>query len=226
MADRDNHQSAPPHLVLRGVHKYLNVVDAPQATNRRMMFIIALLCVAVISQAIGYMFLLPLKERVPYTIKVEADVQGRPTGNVTVSDQSAVPWTPAESNIRYFLARWAESLTSIDERSKDTKLPESYAVMKGQGLSDWNTYVRVQGKPLELLAANPDTRITAEVISISFLSAGSAMIRVKLTDRRGAAKRIQINLTYALIPPVSDEEVYRSPIGLWITSFGVVNELA
>lgn len=226
MSERVTAQPAPPRMTLRGVHTYLNAIEAPRAANRRLVFLIVLLGTAVLAQALGFMMLLPLKERVPYPIKIDMDSRGQPTGSVTVVDQPMMSWTPAEANIRYFLARWAENLVSVDERSKDTRLPASFAMLKGQAMGDWQTYVQTQGKPLEKLSADPATREMAEVISISFLSEGSAMIRVKITDRRGASRRVQINLNYALIPPSSDEEVYRSPIGLWIVSFGVVNELA
>lgn len=218
--------NTPPRLSLRGVQKYLDIVQAPQSTNRRLVGLVLLLGLAVVAQGLGMMMMLPLKERVPYVVSVEADASGKPTGKVTVGDAVAKAWTPAEANVRYFLARWAENLLSIDELTQSRRLPESYAMVKGQGIKDWRTYVENVGKPLDILAANPSARVRVQIISITFLSESSAMIRARLVDGSGADRRVQINVSYALIPPTTDEEVYRNPIGLWITGFNVTNELA
>lgn len=226
MTKTSSDRQPDPRLSPRGVWKYLNVVEAPKMENRKLMTLLVILTVAVVCQGIGVMLMLPLKERVPYVIAVEEGANGRPTGKVSVADSAARKFTPGEANIRYFLARWAEDLLSIDETSEGVRLPASYALLKGQALDDWQRYITQDGKPLAVLAEDPTYRQRAELISITFLSENTAMIRVKLTNNDGKVRRVQVNLTYALIPPTSDADIYRNPIGLWITTFGVTNELA
>lgn len=226
MANQAKNTNPTPRISLRGVQKYLDVVESPKAGNRRLTIMVIVLGAVLFAQGAAIVMMLPLKERVPYTIEVEADANGKPTGNVTVADRIAKKWEPSEANVRYFLARWAENLLSVDEYTKDRRLPASYALLKGQAIEDWKRYVQEQGKPLELLAAKPDLRIRAQIISITFLSDKSAMIRVKLTGPDGSEKRVQVNATYDFLPPATDEEVYANPMGLWITGFTVANELA
>lgn len=210
-----------PRLNLRGVQKYLNAVEAPRMENRRLIGLCLTLGVAVVAQGIGFMLTLPLKERVPYAIEVETT-----TGNVVASDRIARKFEPGENNIRYFLGRWVENLLAVDELTRSAKLPASYSLLKGQALADWQRYVTTQGRPLDLLAENPNYRLRAELISITFLTDEKALIRVKLTNDRGEERRVVVDANFAIVPPQSDEDVQRNPIGLWITSFGVQNELA
>lgn len=222
------HERQPePRLSLRGVHKYLNVFEAPQVANRRLLSAMVMMGAGCLAMGLGMFRMLPLKERVPYVVKVEADATGQPTGNVTVqADAGVMQFKPTEAHVRFFLGRWAEDLLSVDATSKDTRLPQSFALLKGQGLEDWKRYVNEDAKPLEVLVKDPTYRQRAELISITFLTQDTAMIRVKLTNNKGLERRVQVNVTYALIPPQSDKDVYRNPIGLWITTFGVTNELA
>lgn len=220
-------QQPAPKVSLRGVQKYLNVVETPQIEKRRLMALLMMMGGAILLLAFGMMRMLPLKERVPYVLQVEQDSMGKPTGRVEVNDSSSfAKFTPSEANLRYFMGKWALDLLSVDERSRDTRLPASYALLKGQALQDWRRYVTDDAKPLEVLAKTPNFRQRAELISIVFLSEESAMIRVKLTTNNGLEKRVQLTLNYAILPPATDADVYRNPIGLWITTFGVNNELA
>lgn len=219
--------NTPPAIDLRALRKYLNIIESPKQENRKLVIAIGVLGVAVLFQAIVFLQMLPLKERVPYTINVEVGRNGQPTGNVTVSDQVASKWAPDENNIRYFLGRWAENLLTIDEKTKSDRLPSSYALLRGQALDDWQDYVTNVGKPLARLSEKPDLRVRASIVSIAFLSDKSALIRMRLTEnKRGEVRLVQITLNFAVLPVTSDDDVYRNPIGLWVTSFGVQNELS
>lgn len=217
----DKQRQPAPNMNLGAVQRLLNEVEAPKVQNRRLLGALITVSAVCLAQGIAIMAMLPLKERIPYAVEVETA-----TGNVAVSDRLAQKFEVQETNIRYFLGRWSENLLSVDENSRGVRLPASYAMLKGDALADWQRYVTGQGGPLQILAENPEYRQRAELISITFLSDKSAMIRVKLTNANGEERRVQVNVTYVLVPPTSDEEVQRNPIGLWITTFGVQNELA
>lgn len=225
MSKDANARQVDPRISLRGVQKYLNVVETPQIEKRRMLALLLLLVGAVLMLSFGMMRMLPLKERVPYVLKVEEDQMGNPTGRVTVSEGGIERFQPSEASIRYFLGKWAVDLLTVDDQTRKVRLPASYAMLKGDAIDDWNRYVSETGKPLELLTKDPNYRLRAELISISFLNESTAMIRVKLTQRN-EERRVQLTVNYALLPPESEADVYRNPIGLWITTFGVNNELA
>lgn len=217
----DKQRQPAPNMNLGAVQRLLNVVETPKVTNRLQSVALIAVSAVCLVQGGAILAMLPLKERIPYAVEVETA-----TGNVAVSDRLAQKFEVQETNIRYFLGRWSENLLSVDENSRGVRLPASYAMLKGDALAEWQRYVTTQGGPLQILAENPEYRQRAELISITFLSDKSAMIRVKLTNANGEERRVQVNVTYVLVPPTSDEEVQRNPIGLWITTFGVQNELA
>jgi len=225
---KQSSKQPPPRHSLRGLHKYLNIVEAPKVENRRLMALLIGLVAAVCLLSFGMLRMLPLKERVPYVVKVEADAQGRPTGNVSVSMAGVDMFRPGEANIRYFLGKWAIDLLSVDERSRSLRLPSSFSMLKGAALDDWKRYVEREDGALKILAADPSVKVRVELISIAFLSEKTALIRVKLVSNKRSVpdRRVQVTVDFAIIPPKTDEEVYRNPIGLWIMSFGVNNELA
>lgn len=209
-----------PRLNLRGVQKYLNAVEGPRMENRRHIVIEILLGTALLFACGGYFFLLPLKEKVPYTLEVE-----KVTGNVVPTNNLASKFEPQERSIKYFLNQWAQNLLAVDEYSREQKLPASYAMVRGDAMGDWERVISEQEKPLDMLANDPNYRRQARVVSIQFLSQESVLIRVELTDNRGKTRRVQIAARITLIPPTNDEEIMKSPIGLWITTFGVTDEL-
>jgi type IV secretory pathway component VirB8 len=215
-----------PRLQLRALQKWLNVVEAPRIENRRLLSITLVIAAVAVAEGVALAGLTPLKERVPYSVEVETDANGMRTGNVVATNKMAQQFVPDENNLRYFLGKWAIDLTTVDEFTRDVRLPNSYLLMRGKGMADWNYYVREQAKPTARLSANPALRERAELVSISFLSDDTAMIRVKLTGANREERRIQLTVTFATLQPSTEADVQRNPIGLWITSFGVNNELA
>ena len=77
--------------------------------------------------------MLPLKERIPYF--VEADAR---SGEVRSSTSVAQIFKPDEKNLRFFLGRWTTNLLTIDTRSKEYLLPESYMYLRGAALAEWS----------------------------------------------------------------------------------------
>jgi len=209
---------------MRGMQKFLNVVEAPRIENRRILAILLFQCVAIVAMAIGIGRMLPLKERMPYVVQEEVDSSGAPTGRVQVIEGGMGLFTPTEAHLRYYLNQWVQDFLTIDEFTERMRLPRSYGMLRGQALEDWRVYLQSSHRPLERLALNPEFRERAEVISMNFVSDSTALIRVKLISRNGSERRLSINLETAIIAPTTDEDIYRNAIGLWITSFGVSNE--
>lgn len=224
MASKENRQPKP-NLNLNGVHRFLNATEAPRIAYSRQLAVNAVLGVSVLALCIGMFRMLPLKERVPYVVQNEMDSSGNPTGRLTVLESGMAAFTPQEAHMRSALQEWVVDFLTIDQYTKDQRLPRSYGRLRGDALRDWTAYLSGTHKPLERLVQNPDYREIASVISISFLNKDSALIRVKLTTRNGNERRVVINLRFAIIPPSNDDEVYRNPAGLWITNFGVSNEI-
>lgn len=213
-----------PRISLRGVQKYLNVVEAPKVENRRLGGALVILAVAILLMGVGMYRMLPLKERIPYVVVDEVDSTGNRTGRVEVREGGMSHFQPQEAHLRYHLNQWVQDFLTIDEYTESVRLPRSNAMLRGQALNDWRVYLANTHQPIERLRQNREYRERAEVISMNFLNDDTVLIRVKLTTRNGSERRLSINLKTAIIPPATDEDIYRNPIGLWITTFGVSNE--
>ncbi len=170
--------------------------------------------------------LIPLKERVPYFVEVE-----RATGRVVASEQVARSFSPDEANRRYFLKEWAQSLLTIDPvRSKSDLLPRARAMVRSKAVEQFDAWIE-RDQTLKRLVERPDLSRAAEVVSISFVPGAEnvAMIRLVLTTRSKYDSAVQdgkvLTVHYALVPPQTDEEILRNPIGLVITDFAIDNEV-
>lgn len=167
---------------------------------------------------------MPLKERIPYFVEASSN------GEVKASEQVAQQFHPDEKNLRYFLGHWATNLLTIDTRTKEFLLPESYMYLRGTALTEWQEWVEVRDQPLKKLLANPAFRREARIASISFVSDGVALIRVTLVSRGNAMQQTEdrklITVHYSFIPPANDEEIMKNPLGVNITHFTISDELA
>lgn len=213
-----------PRISLRGLQKYVNVVEAPKVENRKLVGALIILSVSMLLMGAGMYQMLPLKERVPYVVVDEIDSSGQPTGRVAVREGGMSAFEPQEAHLRYHLNLWVQDFLTIDEHTEAVRLPRSHAMLRGQAINDWRVYLANSHQPIERLRQNPDYRERAEVISMNFISSNTAIVRVKLTTRNGSERRLSINMQTGIVPPTTDEEIYRNPIGLWITTFGVSNE--
>jgi type IV secretory pathway component VirB8 len=214
----------PPSATKEGYQRWLDVFEMPAVQARKMTLIAIGACTVAVMESFAIMAMLPLKEKVPYFVEVE-----NATGKVVASDQVATHFKPDEKNLRYFFGRWAENLMTIDTRTKDYLLPSSYVLLRGQALGDWQDWVEKRDMPLKKLAANPGLRREVRVSTITFIADGVALIRVTLSEAGPGASRIEsrkaITLHYSLIPPASDDDVMKNPLGINITNFTINDEL-
>src|SRR5690606_25258675 len=116
-----------PRISLRGIQKYLNVVEAPRVENRKLVGALMVLSVAMLLMGVGMYRMLPLKERVPYVVVDEIDSAGNPTGRVEVREGGMSHFRPQEAHLRYHLNQWVQDFLTIDEYSESVRLPRSNA---------------------------------------------------------------------------------------------------
>jgi type IV secretion system protein VirB5 len=197
---------------------YFRMGEAERVQGRRFFILAVTLIVVVVVQGVALSRMAPLKERIPYFIEVDSS-----TGEVRASDRVAARFAPDESSIRYHLARWSENLLMVDQHSRDLRLPETAQLLRGDAVEQWSALLKREA-PIQKLVDDPEYRQQARVISLAFLPKETALIRLELTDNRRGNRRVQITLSYAIIPPQSEDDVLRNPLGLWITNFGVTDE--
>lgn len=197
-----------------------------KAAAGRNTFLIAGLAAIALIEAITIMQMVPLKERVPYFVEVE-----RVTGRVAASDQAARNFIPDENNRRFFIKEWVQSMFAIDQaRSKEHLLPRARAMVRSKAIAQYDDWLN-RDKTILRMVETPDLSRTVEVRSISFVPGAEsvAMVRVLFhTESKNTSKVTEgrvITINYVMVPPQTDEEILRNPIGLLITEFNVDSEV-
>lgn len=209
-----------PKVSATALNGYLDTIESSRTQSRRYFSIILLLAAAVLVLAVGLAATAPLKEKVPYFVEVESA-----TGRVDVSTRTAQEFVPTEASVRYFIGRWVVDTFTIDEATRSQRLPSSWSFMRGPARDQWNRIILEGERPTERLAERPDFRRSVEFVAPPQIVAnGAVIVRIDLVEGRTVVGRKQISLRYALLPPETDEDILRNPIGLWITDFGVVDE--
>ncbi|MCZ2112723.1 MAG: type IV secretion system protein [Anaerolineae bacterium] len=215
----------PPGARREGLRNWIEAFEAPRAQSRRLAFVASAVSAVAILQGIAIWQMLPLKERIPYF--VEADAR---SGEVRSSTSVAQIFKPDEKNLRFFLGRWTTNLLTIDTRSKEYLLPESYMYLRGAALAEWSEWVTKRDQPLKKLVENANYRREARVSSISLVADGVALVRVTLVGRTGASAaqeiRKLVTIHYSFVPAESEDDVLKNPLGLYITHFTISDELA
>lgn len=195
---------------------WLKVFEEPRVADRKKStLILALLAVvAVMSLTINTM--LPLKQSVPYFI--EADAQ---SGAVAISTKTAREFKPETNHIIYFIKIFVRDVFTVDSRlTTELYFPEASGMVRGDARQQLRDYI-IEKKVLEAIATDPNFKREVKLISVpSFISEGVILARYTLSD---GTKRYAMTIHYTIIPPETDEQRLRNPIGFYVTNF-VINE--
>lgn len=211
--------SRKPNVSLGGIKKMLTAFEMPKSENRKLIAILAGVTVVAVVEGIALAGMAPLKERIPYFVEVE-----QATGRVEVAERAGRKFV-ADSRVRqYFLARWVEDYKSIDELSRQHRLPRSYGVVRGIAVKQWDQGYKDEA-PMQKLSEKPEFRREIHIASYVELSDDTVQIRFLQRDLPdGKEKRRMATIKYASLPPKNDEEIYSNPAGLWITEFQFSDE--
>lgn len=182
-----------------------------------------LLGVVALAEALALWGMAPLKERIPYFIEADGA-----TGRVSAASAIAKEFKPAEANVKFHLRGWVENLLTIDTRTKEYLLPASYAMLRGSAMGEWRDWVENRDQPLKkILQNNGNYRREARIRSVTAVSDGVMLVRVLLVESVGATPQSKVvTIHYALIPPTTEEEGLKNPLGLYITHFTINDEIA
>ena len=216
MAEKDKGNDAPIAAKGAAFKGWLRVFEDPRQEGRQKNVIIALLLIAILFLALALKALTPLKEKVPFFIESDSS-----TGAVTISNKIAKQFAPDESNIIFFVKIFIRDIITVDSRlTTDVYFPEGYAMTRGNATNELRQYI-IDNKVLEKIGSDPNFKRDVRLISMpSFISQGVVLARYQVSDLK---KNYAMTIHYAIIPPDTDEERLRNPIGFYITDF-VINE--
>jgi type IV secretion system protein TrbF len=165
----------------------------------------------------------------PYVIERSEDGRVRPQA---VLEQR---YEPGEKEKRFFLASWLTDFYNVDRFRTEQDLQKAFALVRGKAIQEFQDYLKSPEGPF--LRLNNDNSLTrsVDISSISFLNNGSdqarsVLIRFTAEERSRAqptADRIKriATIHFDIVPPKTEEEILKNPIGLFVTHFEINKDL-
>jgi len=178
---------------------------------------------ALLAACLAIAALLPLKTVEPYVVRV-AD-----NGQVAVDRAAAQRYAPGRAERTYFVSRWVQQVLTLDPYLTERQLSEAWRMTSGLATRQLLDWLRTE-RPLERLRRDPGLSRSIAIVTVVPLDDSVMQVRVRAETRAGGAEPksavIQVTLHYAIVPPRTEAEIMRNPIGLYVTRFSLVEELS
>lgn len=183
----------------------------------------ALTTAALLAACLAIAALLPLKTVEPYVVRV-AD-----NGQVAVERAAAQRYTPGRAERTYFASRWVQQLLTLDPYLTERQLSEAWRMTSGLATRQLLDWLRTE-RPLERLRRDPALSRSVAIVTVVPLDESVMQVRVRTETRAGGGELrsavVQVTLHYAIVPPRTEAEIIRNPIGLYVTRFSLAEELS
>jgi type IV secretory pathway TrbF-like protein len=149
-------------------------------------------------------------------------VVARPSGRTTL-----VPARPARRVhavvLRYFLARWAVHLLTLDTGLTRRDLTRDYRLVRGAAVGEFRAWA-VRTEPLARLTQHPALVRAVHLRALTLLPHGVAVLRLRTVTRSGRSGRPRrkswlLTLNYTFARPRHRRTLLFDPLGLYVTNF-------
>ena len=181
---------------------------------------LAVLCVA---QAGALWALVPLKTVEPWIITVN-----EATGAPDPKRASAQNYAPGDREVQYFLARFASLMWEIDRYKTKENLIQAAAMTVDEGAAKLNSWINESGVFARLHENESLTR-TVTISSVTQLEKGAAIVRITTLERGLNIPEKQtkwlLTLHYKLIPPETEADILKNPLGIFIRNMTIQEDL-
>lgn len=199
-------------------------IEAAPVLERNRYFIIALaLAFSLVVALIALVVMMPLKTVVPFVLEKTEE------GAVIPAPRTAQQFKPGVAEKRYFLAQWVKQLLTLDSHLSEIDLAEAYLLTRGKATVEFTDWL-ARTSPMVELKNDPTLTRNVSISSISLIEDQVALLRV-VTERRsnsnpGAQReKFVITLHFVLVPPKTEEDLMKNPLGLFITHFQINADL-
>jgi type IV secretory pathway TrbF-like protein len=216
--------SGAPPLVDPGLtRKWFEIEAAPVLERNRYFMVCLALSGALMLSLIALMVMLPLKTVVPFVLEKTEE------GAVIPAPRTAQQFKPGVAEKRYFLAQWVKQLLTLDSHLSEIDLAQAYLLTRGKATVEFTDWLG-RTSPMVELKNDPTLTRNVSISSISLIEDEVALLRVT-TERRTNAnplavrEKFVITLHFILVPPKSEEELMKNPLGLFITHFQINADL-
>jgi type IV secretion system protein TrbF len=213
-----------PHVAFEQARLAWFEIYGLPVTERARYFALAMVFgVAFICSVVAITVLVPLKTVVPFV------VERAENGAVTPMPAAAQKYVPGASERRYFIAQWVKKLLTLDRYFTEPYLSEAYLLTRAKATAEFTDWLQKHA-PIAELQKDPSLTRTVSISSVSLLQEDVALVRLT-TERRSMGnssamrEKFVVTIHFALVPPKTEEDLFKNPIGLFITHFSINDDL-
>jgi type IV secretory pathway TrbF-like protein len=209
--------SAPAHARLgpEAAARHFERYGAVLVTRNRLFVLTLVQALALVLLAWSALARPPTVRYRPYL------VVAHPSGRTTL-----VPTRPARRVravvLRYFLARWAVRLLTLDAGLTKRDLTRDYLLARGAAVGEFRSWA-VRTAPLGRLAQDPALVRTVRLRALTLLPHRVAVLRLRTVTRSGSVRARRagwlLTLNYVLARPRHRRTLLFDPLGLYVTDF-------
>lgn len=219
---RDPIGNSPDVALQKGRREWFERVGSPTVEKSRYFVMFVLLSILTIALVIALISMMPLNRTVPYMVQVDKN-----SGMVTSRPVRAEEFKPGQPEQQYFIVQWVRHLLELDPYVTERNLADAYQLTRGKAIEEFTDFIN-KTQPIKRVKTNTSLTRSVNVRSVSFVDAGSAMVRVSTEERQlgqeVVIKNYVITVHYTMSPPQTESEIIKNPIGIFITHFAINEE--
>lgn len=214
--------NSPDVALEKGRREWFERVGSPTVEKSRYFVMFVLVSLLMIALVIALISMMPLNRTVPYMVQVDKN-----SGIVTSKPIRAEEFKPGQPEQQYFIVQWVRHLLELDPYVTERNLADAYQLTRGKAIEEFTDFIN-KTQPIKRVKTSTSLTRSVNVRSVSFVDAGSAMVRVSTEERQlGQAvvtKNYVITVHYTMSPPQTESEIIKNPIGIFITHFAINEE--
>jgi type IV secretory pathway component VirB8 len=224
---KDSHGGDPignsPDVALeKGRREWFERVGSPTVEKSRYFVIAVLIAVLMIALVFALIRMMPLNRTVPFIVQVD-----KQSGMVTSRPVRAEEFKPGQPEQQYFIVQWVRHLLELDPYVTERNLSDAYQLTRGKAIDEFTDFIN-KTQPIKRVKTTTSLTRSVNVKSVSFVDAGSAMVRVSTEERQvgqdAIVKNYVLTVHFSMLPPETEAEIIKNPIGIFITHFAINEE--
>lgn len=213
---QDLRNPPPTQFDMKAAMRLFDTRGQDQISRDRMGLIALSMTLVVLTLGAALFMLTPLKTVVPYVIETDQ------SGATQAVAPASTTFTPTEAQVRHELYTFVEYIWSLDAALLEHNLQHAYGRTRGKAIDVFKEFVQTRA-PFERWREDNSLSIQAQVTALNFVSKNAAIMRVAVTERRRNSQPVtehyQMVLHFSIVPPASEEDIRKNPIGFFVTDF-------
>lgn len=216
------HPDRPSGVFDDAVDEFAEIYGSAKVAQQRM-FMLAVLGVALAAGALIALWNISQKSvAVPWLVEVN------PLTGVINKPVRIESVRPSDAVVKAEIAKWVTKVFTIDASLTPRYFREANQMTKGLGEAQFTEF-RVKQDVIDRMTRDPSLQRKPTVTSVDVSQSGVAFVFVATQEAQGTnansvSAKFRVTVKYEFIPPQTEADILKNPLGLYITSMNVSEE--